>query len=938
MPAKSTCNTGCNSNLDDQMLSILIGCADTPTDPAVVLSMVKVYGYCKVAAYLTNDTTDPNYGKITKENLALALNECDQNILCLALKCKDAQGNVIFTDIQDINDSANAGLADTNNVTSSGAQWTLPQGALAVNGTLPSAQLLKQLKAFHIDACCLCYDDIFVLAGGSFDTNGDSNLIITCDNPQTASTQPEIEAALTVAHNMWELCPQTNRCAIMQVYFGVEGLWYLYPCPRSPVNGPHNGPYTKPACLDVCPVLTPAEVLQTCAYGDIVGQFSTLEPAFYNTLVGLPWTIRGSCSFDSSDTNDVAQQLLWRQVAYMFCHVSAEEFCCAIEQERQLYLNNVGGVTYPTDMPVSQWAFQHYDQLPNNVLVCADKIVQLQKYNPTYTIGLDDITRVCPGLNMCELLKLIASLEALTKVGCQPLVALDSCVKLITYKDVITGGDYVPNYVDSDIVASPNDLVCVANALNVAAYFVESQPCVKDSNTGCVEKISAETLLQLTFIKGVFSPEGTHKSGKVDKSYQTPDHCPQFSCDCYESPEKFRCALAGLYVYNNSSYVVSSKISTWLGCGGATWGASLIDVSTIVVDDADTFKDFKRYALHARDEPIALIKKVAPVNHGLVATIATITGVDTTQSTDTLLDDVYSLFLVLADIYQFPAVFEAYAIVYKTDRSDGTGNTNNLATLGGQRVNPVGFAQDTNCNNCYTVLSYLILAILTCGPLPYAQQLMGQFLPITKEQLSLVDADATKPAGSNLTNLQILGDAMLSTIKNKFTGQNIIEAFTKPCNTDCENSTRVYKIVKQAFDNDSNTSTASTYIIRSLSQTQPLKDIITHIGVYTLASNLGDTFAQTVINRFPLCQVVGCHECDNNVINVDFDDVVFIIDSYVLDENSCLTACQSLPWPLAEYTEVFSDAPDVCSTASGAGAGPVDIRQKIERFLNGRSD
>ena len=927
MPAKSHCNTGCNSNLDDQMLSILIGCADTPTDPAVVLSMVKVYGYCKVAAYLTNDTTDPNYGKITKENLALALNECDQNILCLALKCKDAQGNVIFTDIQDINDSANAGITDSNN----DPLWTLPQGALAVTGNLPSAQLLKQLKAFHIDACCLCYDDIFILSGGSFDTNtGNSNFIITCD---TNTSQSDIEAALTVAHNMWALCPQTNRCAIMQVYFGVEGLWYLYPCPRSPVNGPHNGSYTKPACLDVCPTLTPAQVIQTCAYGDIVGNFSTDEPAFYNTLVGLPWTIRGSCSFDSN--SDASEQLLWRQVDYMFCHVSAEEFCCAIEQERELYLNNVGGVTYPTDMPVSQWAYDHYDQLPNSVLVCADKIVQLQKYNPTYSIGLDDITRACPGLNMCELLKLIASLEALTKVGCQSLVTLDSCVKLITYKDVITGGDYAPPYVDSDIVASPNDLVCVANALNVAAYFVESQPCVKDTNTGCVVEVAAETLLQLTFIKGVFSPEGTHKSGKVDKSYQTPD-CPQFSCDCYESPEKFRCALASLYVYNNSSYVVSSKISTWTGCGGATWGASLIDVSTIVVANTDAFNVFKGYALHARDEPIALIKKVAPVNHGLVATIATITGVDTTQSTDTLLDDVYSLFLVLADLYQFPAVFEAYAIVYKTGRSDGVGNTYDLSPLGGQRVNPVGFTQDTSCDNCYTVLSYLILAILTCGPLPYAQQLMGQFLPITKEQLSLVDANSTVPSGSSLTNTQILGDAMLSTIKNKFTGPNIIEAFTKPCNTDCQNSSRVYTIVKQAFDNDSNTSTASTYILRSLSQTQPLKDIITNIGVYTLASNLSDSFAQTVINRFPLCEVVGCHECDSNVLNVGFDEVVFVIDSYVLDENSCLTSCQSLPWPLAEYTEVFSDAPDVCSTASGAGASSIDVRQKIENFLNGR--
>lgn len=928
MPAKPTCKTSCNRNLDDQMLSILIGCADTPTDPAVVLSMVKVYGYCKVAAYYnpdSSDTTDPNLGKITKENLALALSECDKNILCLALKCIDAQGNIIFTDIQDINSSANAGLADSSN----DPMWTLPQGALAVNGNLPSTQLLKQLKAFHIDACCLCYDDIFILAGGSFDTStGDSNFIITCD-----STQTDINASLTVAQNMWELCPQTNRCAIMLVYFGVEGLWYLYPCPLSPVNRPHNGPYTKPTCLDVCPKLTPVEVLQTCAYGDIVGQFSTDQPAFYNTLVGLPWTIRGSCSFDSN--SDAPEQLLWRQVDYMFCHVSTEEFCCAIEQERELYLHNVGTVTYPGDMPISQWAFQHYDQLPNNVLACADKIVQLQKYNPTYSIGLDDITRVCPGLNMCELLKLIASLRELTKVGCQTLVALDTCVKLITYKDVLQGGDYYPSYVDSDIVASPNDLICVANALNVAPYFVESQHCVKDSN-GCVENISAETLLQLTFIQGVFSPEGTHKSGNVDKSYKTPDHCPQFTCDCYESLEKFRCALASLYVYNNSSYVVSSKISTWIGCGGATWGQSLIDVSTIVVDNNDTFKDFKGYALHARDAPIALIKKVAPINHGLVATIATITGVDTTGSTETILDGVYGLFLVLAEIYGFALVFEAYSIVYKTGRSNGVGNTYDLSPLGGQRVNPVGFTQATNCDNCYTVLSYLILEILTCGPLPYAKQLMGQFLPITKEQISLVPVDGSVPAGSTLTNTQILGAAMLSTIKNKFTGQNIIEAFTIPCNTNCENSCRVYNIVKEAFDNDSNSSTASTYIIRTLSQTQPLKDIITSIGIYTLANNLSDTFAQTVINRFPLGEVVGCHQCDNNVINVDFDDVVFIIDSYVLDENSCLTSCQSLPWHLAAYTEVFSDAPDTSSTASGSGSRGQDIRYKIESFLNGR--
>ena len=108
MPRKSskTCPTSCDGNIDAQMLQILIGCAETPTDPATLLSMIKVYGFSKVAAYANLDPSDENHGKVTEEGLALALNECDENIICTALCAKDADGDKIFNNIDEINTAA----------------------------------------------------------------------------------------------------------------------------------------------------------------------------------------------------------------------------------------------------------------------------------------------------------------------------------------------------------------------------------------------------------------------------------------------------------------------------------------------------------------------------------------------------------------------------------------------------------------------------------------------------------------------------------------------------------------------------------------------------------------------------------------------------------------------------------------------------------------
>jgi hypothetical protein len=927
------------------MLSILIGCAETPIDPATLLSMVKVYGYCAVAAKLTSDTSDANYGKVIKENLALALDQCDKDILCLALKCKDAQASSIFDDINDINEAANSAVTDTIYQTSEGAQWEVPEGALDMTGEngdtsnpFPSEDLLAQLKKYKTDACCLCYNDIYALAGGRFDSSTPPapNMQITSSSGQT-----EIEAALTVAHNMWALCPQTNNCHVMEEYFGEEGLWFLYPCPHAAHRGPHKGKYEKKECLNKCPKLTPAEVLDTVAYNDIVGTFSTQEPAFYNTLVGYTWTVRGSCSFDSSSSDDIAEQRRWREVAFMFCHVSVEEFCCAIEQERNLYLNNVGGsVTYPDDMHVSEWANAHFDELPSEVLACADKITLLQKYDPTHEITLADITRVCPGLNMCELIKLVSSLEVLADYGCQPLVVLSGCVKVITYKDVVEGGDYAPQWQDDDVVASANDLVCVANAINLQSYFVESQPCVKDTNE-CVAEITADSLLNLTFIDGVFASEGHHRNGKRDDDYESPK-CRKFSCECYESPEKFRCALAGLYVYNSASYVVSNKISAWTICTNTSAEESMIDVSTIVVDTADTFKVFKRYDVHARDEPMKLIHKVAPHYHGLVATIATVRTVDGSDATSTKADDNLAFFLSLANHkdYGFGKTLEAYQSVYKTGRGDGAGNSYSLTAQGGQRVQPANFGTDTNgdCGTCYTDFSAIIVSILTCGPAAYRKELLGKYKAITKDQLSLLDETDNSADG----DLASLAGALFSLVQNKICAQSITEVFTIECDSVCENQTRVYKITKEAFKTSGTSAdSAQTYILRQVSQTYPLKSIIEYIGIYVLVQNLDDNFAQTVINRFPLCDVVGCHTCegDSTELEVSFDDVVFIIDSYAIDEYGCLTSCQSLPWPLADYEECFGNASDNCSNGShGSGHhSKQDIRHKIENYLNGRS-
>jgi hypothetical protein len=280
---------------------------------------------------------------------------------------------------------------------------------------------------------------------------------------------------------------------------------------------------------------------------------------------------------------------------------------------------------------------------------------------------------------------------------------LDTCVRVITYKDVVEGGDYAPTYADSDVVAPTSDLVCVANAINLAGYFFESQPCVKDTNTGCLAEVVADTLLQLTFIDGVFSAEGTHRNGRRDNDYKSPQ-CPKLNCECYESLEKFRSAEAGLYVYNSASYVVSNKIQTWAcppstsgGTDGIDWEAAMIEVNTIIVAGSDDFKVFKGYDVHARNEPLALINKVAPRNHGLVASIATVTNVDA-GSTETKADDDLAFFLALAaGPAGFGRTLLAYDKVYKTGRSDGVGNSYNLAgPLGGQGVVPVNYTLDTN--------------------------------------------------------------------------------------------------------------------------------------------------------------------------------------------------------------------------------------------------
>jgi hypothetical protein len=78
-----------------------------------------------------------------------------------------------------------------------------------------------------------------------------------------------------------------------------------------------------------------------------------------------------------------------------------------------------------------------------------------------------------------------------------------------------------------------------------------------------------------------------------------------------------------------------------------------------------------------------------------------------------------------------------------------------------------------------------------------------------------------------------------------------------------------------------------------------LNNLLDFVGIEALIPYIGSDAGRFFLRQFPLAEVVACGK-------VTFDQVIFTVEGYRLDEHECLIECLTLPWSLSEYSEVFS--------------------------------
>ena len=415
--------------LDTHMCNLLIAAIEAPSGtgaiaPDLVLNLVTTYGCELVASYIGNP--DPDFvGKITKENLAMALPACDADSICCALKACvwNAVGGtptLVWANYAALKADAVQGVTDF-------APETYGPGALLITDQV---KLMAQFLANSTDLSCVTKADLYHIAGGT-----------GAFGSMTLNNDTEIKAMLKVAHAMWVLDPATNTTACMREVFGDEALFYIYQCPGSTV---------QPA-LCATGDITVAEVLSSEAFGNIENTFTNTEPSHFNTMNCAPWIKCNTASFDPTSSTDKATLLACRQVAFLFCHATKAEIKAAVLCERALYC--AGGLSWAASVtPVSTFLNGVYDSLSTEFVECFDQIIQVSKFVPVPAsgeeVGLADMSRVYPGLNMCQLINCIDALKA-SNDPCV-LVTLGSELDLLTAVDVAEGQPAAPTFTDSN--------------------------------------------------------------------------------------------------------------------------------------------------------------------------------------------------------------------------------------------------------------------------------------------------------------------------------------------------------------------------------------------------------------------------------------------------------------------------------------------------------
>ena len=891
MPSKQPKTCSANAIfLDTHMCNLLIAAIESPDGtaspiaPDLVLNLVTTYGVELVASYIGNPDDDFD-GKITRENLAMALAACDADSICSALKACvwNAVGGtptLVWKNYAELKASAVLGVATWPGTTAN--PETYGPGALLITD---QPKLMAQFLANSTDLSCVTKADLYHIAGGT----GLFQSMMTPISPATTASDAQVKDMLKVAHNMWALDSATDTVACMREVFGDQALFYIYQCPGSTV---------QPALCTTTDI-TVKGVLASEAFGKIEGKFTNTEPSHFNTMNCAPWIKCGSASFVENEVNSKILKDC-REIAFLFCHATKAEIKAAVLCERALYCAGTDEWTTFSGAgkaPVSTFLNRVYDSLSTEFVECFDQIIQVSKFVPSTSVGLSDMSRVYPGLNMCQLINCIDALKA-SNDDCV-LVTLGSELTLLTAVDVATGQAAEPDFTDDNSPVLSSHLVAVGNAILLQSYFSTSQKCVTvDGKKG--GKIDAGSLLNLTFITGVFSAS----SGTGHKNLPTAG---TRDCSAYESPEAFCAVLAKFYAQNPNTYNVFNKVSSWTtgaSDGGTDLDVELPVVTSIVVPTDDAFVNFAGYAAHVSGYVQHLICKVVPLN-ALPALVATINDVDDANTGDAA-DDLFTFFYDLAKKFDFCKALDAWYCVMKTQDSNTLGNDGKTASSapsfqGGQKVVPVSGETSSTANQ----LQRIVLHVLNCGTKEEICMLFGKKIEVLKQVLSGLSVDTDKNA---------LASAMLSAIKLKINSAKIIEAFTIECGagvTLATNQHRVYTILEAALATTSPADDSATnYILSKVIKSCPVSEIIQYIGAAEVAEYLTTKFAQTVISSFTIEEVLACGnvvKTSDSSAPVTFDDLVFIVNGYHMDANGCLEACLNLPWPLADYERVFGE-------------------------------